>query len=331
MKSQFSFPDADPDRRAGGRLRPRARAAGEAPAAVASLPKVVPRVERIPLKRKGYAALGGQGLRRLRRHFGASGEAFIAAGCQAMAGNQEAAFAYLARAIDGRFDDLEDFDGECQLQALRGDPRWAAERAPRGQDRRGGQAQQRRALVRLHDEDQADRKGPYKKIDWSVVGPATSSGARPGERDPSPAAPRPRSTTSTPPWSSSTAKRPTEAWRAYELALKAVELDPEHDFAPLAHRGLRRPLPGLPEEAAEMGHPIPRRRRQVGARRGQVGPHRRAARGVEHPAAAQTSARRRRTPSRRTSPRNRTCGRGSAPGNFSLPGKSGVIFLPTVR
>lgn len=203
----------------------------EVPAAVASLPKVVPRKERIALKLKGYAARDAKDYAACADHFGASGGDFIAAGCQAMAGNQEAAFAYLGRAIDGRFDDLEDFDGDANLKSLQGDPRWAAERL-RLEAKIAAAAKLNNAeLVRLHDEDQADRKGPYKKIDWSVVGP------RDQQR-------RARVNEILAAGGGKTAtdyvnaalifqhgETPEEVWRAHELALKAVELDPEHDFA----------------------------------------------------------------------------------------------------
>ncbi len=70
--------------------------------------------------------------------FGAAGEAFTAASCQAMAGNADAAFAYLARAIDGNFRSLKRFDddsGAGRCAATRAGPPNAPASRPRSPTR----------------------------------------------------------------------------------------------------------------------------------------------------------------------------------------------------
>lgn len=50
--------------------------------------------------------------------------AYDVARAQASAGRPDDALRWLARAVDGGFSDVERLDGDPDLQALHGDPRW---------------------------------------------------------------------------------------------------------------------------------------------------------------------------------------------------------------
>lgn len=93
-----------------------------------------------------------------------------AACCWALGGNADRAFASLDRALQQGYhrpEGLEDGD----LASLRGDPRWPAVRARVQQNRDEYMRTANAELLRLYDEDQADRQGDAAKIDWKKVTP----------------------------------------------------------------------------------------------------------------------------------------------------------------
>jgi len=204
--------------------------AAQPPPACAAAP-APSRAERRALHGQAMAAYDGKDFAGCAALFERARDPYSAACCHAQAGNRDAAFAALARAIDdgGR---LQGMAGDSDLAPLHGDPRWQRELdhlAARNTERR---RKLNPELARIYDEDQADRSASsYEKIDWAVVGPrdearrkrvdeiVAAGGARAAD-DYYHAAMVYQHGNST-----------DEIQRAHDLAVKAVELDANHDAA----------------------------------------------------------------------------------------------------
>ncbi len=98
-------------------------------------------------------------------------EHYNAACCHARAGQADAAFGKLDRAIADGFDQVEHVKVDSDLDTLHADPRWQAMLAELDRKTAARRARQNQELSRLYAEDQADRAGGFASIDWSKVTP----------------------------------------------------------------------------------------------------------------------------------------------------------------
>jgi len=156
---------------------------------------------------------------------------YDAACCHARAGSPDPAFAQLARAIDGGLRD-RDLDKDSDLAPLHGDPRWQRELAHLAALAAARRKTLNAELIRLYEQDQADRAvGAYEHIDWAQVAPRDQ--ARRTRVDEILAAGGAR--TADDYYHAAMVfqhgNSPDEIQRAHDLAVKAVELDPDHDAA----------------------------------------------------------------------------------------------------
>lgn len=205
--------------------------ASTAPRSRPAQSRVPSRTELRALWAQGTAAYEAKDWATCARLFTQAGAHYDAACCHAQAGQREVAFTELARAIDGRFHDRAALESDSDLALLHGDPRWARELA-RAEARAAAFRRTVNAeLLRLHDEDQADRRKPYEQIDWKIVTPRDQ-------------ARRQRVNELIAAGSAKVAddyyhaamvfqhgQTPEEIQRAHDLAVKAVELDPDHETA----------------------------------------------------------------------------------------------------
>ncbi len=156
----------------------------------------------------------------------------MAACCHSLGGNREAAFTQLAIAIDGRYRDLPRLDRDADFQALYSDPRWASERARLigkiAEDAKHTNAE----LQRIFTEDQADRMGKaYEQIDWPKVGERDKQRRQQVDAILAAGGTKVAADYYHAALVYQHGETPEEIQRARDLALKAVELDPEHDQA----------------------------------------------------------------------------------------------------
>jgi hypothetical protein len=154
---------------------------------------------------------------------------YSSACCAALAGEKDRAFDELGRASrQGEFGSKQ-LEGDDDLVALRADPRWQATVKSFQDSFTVRQAGNNHELREIVDADQADRQGP--NLDWATVGPRDQArekrvneilavgGAKTSADYFAAAMVYQHGTT------------PAQAMRAHELALKAVELDPNNDTA----------------------------------------------------------------------------------------------------
>jgi len=114
-----------------------------------------------------YARAADRGSRGIRRH-----AAYNAACCHAVAGEVDAAFAELDRAIEARFEDVDLLRRDTDLESLHDDPRWEETVARAEAEAQAYLASINLEVRELFREDQSDRRPPEgEEIDWSVVTP----------------------------------------------------------------------------------------------------------------------------------------------------------------
>ncbi|HZN95630.1 MAG TPA: hypothetical protein VFB81_23115, partial [Myxococcales bacterium] len=95
--------------------------------------------------------------------------AYESACCQALTGDREAAFGSLRRALDRGFKDSSHLEQDPDLASLRDDPRWAG-LVTQAQARQEAYLKTLNTeLYQLFKEDQADRIGSDAKKDWKEV------------------------------------------------------------------------------------------------------------------------------------------------------------------
>jgi len=157
-----------------------------------------------------------------------SGSPYNAACCYSLAGDRERAFELLDTAVERGWNDAEHLETDPDLAGLRDDPRWAPI-VDRVKAARTAYLQTVNAeLLRIYEEDQADRQG---EIDWSRVAPRDearhgrvlellAAGDVKAADDYFHAA-----------MVLQHGSEPDDYRRAHELALKAVELDPDQRTA----------------------------------------------------------------------------------------------------
>ena len=201
----------------------------EGQAAVASPAPKISRAERAALAAQGRTALDTGDFSGCARSYEAALDFYMAAACQSMAGNVDAAFVQLARAIDGKHRDLSRHDKDSNFNALRADPRWASERERLIAKIAADEKTWNPELVQIYKEDQADRKnGP---IDWTKVTPRDQARRQQVEAIIAAGGAKVSFDYFRAAMVFQHGEKVAEIERAHELALKAVELDPEHDVA----------------------------------------------------------------------------------------------------
>lgn len=159
-------------------------------------------------------------------------DGYGAASCAARAGVIDGAFAQLTKAIDGGLRDV-DLERDPDLEALRGDARWAS-----AMQRFAAQAEAHRRtldaeLTQLFEADQADRAPRQEAIDWTVVRPRDQ--ARRQRVDEILQAAAQRTLAADDYYHAAFVyqhgETPVEIQRAHDLAVRAVEVDPDHEQA----------------------------------------------------------------------------------------------------
>jgi hypothetical protein len=114
-----------------------------------------------------YGRAADRGGRAVRRH-----AAYNAACCHALAGDVDAAFAELERAIEARFEDVDLLRRDTDLEILHGDARWEATVARAEAAAQAYLDSINQEVRDLFHQDQADRRPPEgEEIDWDVVTP----------------------------------------------------------------------------------------------------------------------------------------------------------------
>jgi hypothetical protein len=216
-------PAAPPPRAASGpSLGARAPAASPTPS----------RAERAALRADATVAYEHKAFARCGALFEQAGDHYNAACCHALGGDRDAAFAQLARLIDGKYRDLASLDRDSDLASLHADPRWAAERARLVTRIAEHRARVHPELLQLHDEDQADRAaGSYEQIDWSKVAPRDRARRQRVDAIVAAGGAKVADDFFHAAMVYQHGDRPEEIQRAHDLALQAVALDPTHDRA----------------------------------------------------------------------------------------------------
>jgi hypothetical protein len=155
---------------------------------------------------------------------------YSAACCHSLAGHHDRAFALLSRAIDEgwRSPGLEK---DSDLVPLHGDPRWQQElghlQAKIAEHRKSLNPE----LMQIYDDDQADRTGPYEKIDWTQVAPRDQARRKRVDEIIAAGGARVADDYYHAAMVYQHGDSPDEIQRAHDLAVKAAELDPRHDRA----------------------------------------------------------------------------------------------------
>lgn len=200
-----------------------------------SPPPKAPEADRVPtpraLRLQARAAYYAKDWRTCAALFARVPKPYEAAACSAQAGQLDAAFAQLQRAVAG---DLHGYDPaeEGDFEPLHADPRWADILAQAKRSIAEHSEQANVELAAIYIEDQADRHvDSYEQIDWNKVRP----------RD---IARRQRVSEILAAHGAVIAadffaaamvfqhgETPDDIQRAHDLAVQAVQLDPEHDRA----------------------------------------------------------------------------------------------------
>ena len=210
---------------------PQAPASGSAVAVSRAAPVRASRAERRALSAKALLALNRGDYASCASLYEAASDLYMAASCLSLGGNLDAALAKLALAIDGGYRDLRRLDSDVSFAALHGDLRWVTERSRLVVKIAEDAKRTNPELLRIYKEDQADRVGSFEAIDRSKVGARDqlrrtqvdkilSAGGAKVSIDFFHAAMVYQHGDSV-----------AEFQRAHELALKAVELDPENNAA----------------------------------------------------------------------------------------------------
>lgn len=186
------------------------------------------RAERKALAAKGLKASNTGDHAGCARYYEAAFAFYRAASCQLSAGNVDAAFVQLARAIDFQPRDFQSHDRAGAFEALRDDPRWASERARAITKIANEEKSWNPELERIHREDQADRKEP---IDWTKVTPRDRARRQQVEAILAAGGAKVAFDYFRAAMVFHHGESLADIARAHELALKAVELDPEFDVA----------------------------------------------------------------------------------------------------
>lgn len=96
---------------------------------------------------------------------------YFAACCLARAGDRDRACRCLDQAINLGLKDLPDLDADPDLSALRDDARWPALSARYRERREAYLRTLNPDLIRMYEEDQAERTAPPESVDWAKAAP----------------------------------------------------------------------------------------------------------------------------------------------------------------
>jgi len=154
-----------------------------------------------------------------------------AACCHAQAGDRDPAFALLARAIDDGLRD-QDLEQDSDLAPLHEDPRWPRELAHLAAKAAERSKTLNAELIQIHHDDQADRAvGAYENIDWAKVAPRDQARRKRVDEILAAGGAKAADDYYHAAMVYQHGNAPDEIQRAHDLAIRAVELDPEHDAA----------------------------------------------------------------------------------------------------
>jgi hypothetical protein len=159
------------------------------------------------------------------------GLSYNAACCFALGGDAEGAFRELARSIAAGYRDTAHMQEDTDLASLHDDARWADAVAQVESARQAYLASINAELLELYEQDQADRQGGFDDIDWSVVAPRDE---RRRKRVEEIVAAGEATAADDYYHAAMVFQHGTEVEHyeiAHEWAMRAVELDPDHDSA----------------------------------------------------------------------------------------------------
>jgi tetratricopeptide (TPR) repeat protein len=189
-------------------------------------------VQRSALKRDGMAAYDRKDFATCGRLLEQAADHYNAACCYAQAGDRDRAFALLDRAITiDDFTDQGHLAADSDLASLHADPRWEATAktiAARVTERR---AHLNPELLQIYEDDQADRRKPYEQIDWKQVTPRDQARRKRVDEIVAAGGAKIADDYYHAAMVYQHGETPDEIQRAYDLAKKAVELDPRHKRA----------------------------------------------------------------------------------------------------
>ena len=201
-----------------------------APAVAVSAP-VPTRAARQRLRFQALAAYRQNDWATCAQQFERARDLYGAACCHAQAGARDPTFALLARAIDDGLRD-QDLAADSDLEPLHADPRWQRELAHLAANTAERSTTLNAELIQIHHDDQADRvAGSYEQIDWSKVAPRDQARRQRVDEILAAGGARAADDYYHAAMVYQHGNAPDEIQRAHDLAVKAVELDPDHDAA----------------------------------------------------------------------------------------------------
>jgi len=172
--------------------------------------------------RKDYAACGPA--------FERADDRYGAACCRALAGEADAAFALLARAIDDGLQ--QDLAGDDDFAALHGDPRWQATLDRQAARTAAHDRTLNAELVAIYHEDQGDRAvSSYEQIDWDKIRPRDQARRKRVDEIIAAGGARAADDYYHAAMVYQHGETVDEIQRAHDLAMRAVALDPNHKQA----------------------------------------------------------------------------------------------------
>jgi len=198
--------------------------------AIAPDPAAHERAARRATRAQAKAAYRAKDWPRCAALFAQAHDGYGAASCHAQAGQIDPAFAELARAIDGGHVD-PDLERDGDLEPLHGDPRWPRELAHLAAVAAEHAKTLNAELIQIHHDDQADRASSYEKIDWAKVTPRDEARRKRVDEILAAGGARAADDYYHAAMVYQHGNAPAEIQRAHDLAVQAVELDPDHDAA----------------------------------------------------------------------------------------------------
>jgi tetratricopeptide (TPR) repeat protein len=208
-----------------------AATAAAAPAAPAPAPALTA-LQRAALKRDGMAAYDRKEWATCARMLEQADDAYDAACCYAQAGDRDNAFRLLERAIrvEG-FSNGAHLAKDPDLAPLHGDPRWEQAGKTLAAAAAERKARLNAEMLQLYEDDQGDRSKPYTEIDWKVVGPRDEARRKRVDEIVKAGGAKVADDYYHGAMVYQHGETPEDIQRARDLALKAVELDPNHKSA----------------------------------------------------------------------------------------------------
>ena len=187
--------------------------------------------ERAHAKVEGLAAYDRQDWATCATLLARAGDWYDAACCSARGGDDAAAFVSLDRALAQGFRDAAHAGVDPDLASLHDDPRWPTFVASVEARHAAYAATLNAELLRLYEDDQADRAVPVDQIDWAAVTPRDQARRRRVDAIIAAGQAKVADDYYHAAMVYQHGDTPDDAGRAHDLALAAVKLDPGHDTA----------------------------------------------------------------------------------------------------